>query len=124
MGRRNKLPVKPLSSLGLVLPTELKEYLTEQQQVLLKCIMASYTLQDIAVYTQYPRSEIMSELMQVGRQLCVYDLLEHQVLPEDIPTADYLRGWTGCQAEIKRRLHGKFSGKALKGRNRPKTGKN
>ena len=110
MGKRfrNKQDCKPLNKLGLQLPEELDKYLSKKQRILLKCILANYTIQDIAVYTKFSRSIIMNELVDLGRVLATYQLVECQIFPENISSTDYLKGWIDCKKFIRRLIHDKL----------------
>lgn len=108
--RKNKKPCKPIEELDLILPKELIDYLSEKQVLLLKCVMANYTLQDIAVHSKYSRTDIIDGLIDLGQSLGAYKLIACEICPKSVPNKDYLQGWLDCKKEARRIIYDKRKG--------------
>jgi hypothetical protein len=106
---RYKQKMVALEKLDIELPNELSEYLEEEEILLLKCMVANYTIQDLAVVTGYNRNYIMERLIDLGRALEAFRLVEEKIFPEDVPNVDYLKGWNDCKKYIRRTINGKLN---------------
>ena len=115
--RRNKKAFKAIQLLNLTLPEVLIEYLTTDQETLLKCVLANYTIEDMVRFTKYGRSVIIEELMLLGRTLSTYELLECKIFPENVPNTAYLKGWNDCKKFIRRSIYDKTEWQTIKDRN-------
>jgi len=108
MGRSpHKKKFLDLAKLSITVPSLLVKYLTPQEIKLLKCILAHYTIQEIVREVGLTRAEILEKLLLLGRGLAFYELLEDKIFPEDIPSADYFKGWNACKTVIRRLVNDK-----------------
>lgn len=106
---RYKQKAESIKRLNIELPEDLANYLTNKEAKLLKCMLANYTIQDIAVATGHSRPDVMGKLIDLGRALEAFHLVEECIFPKEVPSADYLRGWNDLKKRIRRMIYGKAS---------------
>ena len=96
----------PLDKLDINLPENIEEYLSKENLILLKCIMANYTIQDMAKHTGFSRNTIIYNLLDLGRYLFAYEILENKLFPlHNFNSANYLHGWKDCKNTIRRLIN-------------------
>lgn len=88
------------------LPEDLVKFLTDKQVDLLKCYLADYNFLEMAKTvgkTFRKRADLIDSLIDLGKALCAYKLLECDISPnifnEAKPKA-YLKGFNDCKKEI------------------------
>jgi|GEM_PF-3052385 len=101
MSKRERFSSNKVKNLQLDLPTNLKKFLTKKQILLLKCISSNLTIQEMVKVTKYTRKDIILHLMNLGRNLATYDMVENRCFPDKIPSSDYLKGWNDLKHQIK-----------------------
>jgi len=101
MSKREIFSSNKVKNLQLALPTNLRKFLTKKQVLLLKCISANLTIQEMVKVTKYTRKDIILHLMNLGRNLATYDMVENRCFPDKIPSSDYLKGWNDLKHQIK-----------------------
>jgi len=115
---RKREKVKPIREIQFNLPRALKTYLNDKEILLLKGMLANYTIQDMAVITGYNRKNIMERLIDLGRALHAFELAEQKIFPENVPSADYLVGFNDCKRLIRRLINERLNWrKTVKNRN-------
>lgn len=108
----------PIGELNLVLPEGLSDYLNEPELKLFQCMLANYNMQEMVKETGLNRATIMEHLIDLGRGLASYDLVECKIFPEDIPNDQFLQGWLECKKFIRRLIHDEIKWrKTIKNRN-------
>jgi len=96
----------PLDTLDIKLPENIENYLSKENTTLLKCIMANYTIQDMAKYTGFSRNRIIYNLLDLGRYLFAYEILENKLFPlHNFNSVNYLHGWKDCKNTIRRLIN-------------------
>jgi len=101
MSKREVFSSNKVKNLKLNLPTNLRKFLTKKQILLLKCISANATIQEMVKVTEYTRKDIIFHLMNLGRNLATYDMIENKCFPDNVHSADYLQGWNDLKHQIK-----------------------
>jgi len=101
MSKREIFSSNKVKNLKLDLPINLKKFLTKKQLLLLKCISANATIQEMVKVTEYTRKDIIFHLMNLGRNLATYDMIENKCFPDNVHSADYLQGWNDLKHQIK-----------------------
>lgn len=100
---------------------DLEKFLSPTQKQVLKCYLANYTYQEIAEQIgvgHRKRAMMMDALMDLGRALALYRILECEIVPDGRETKDdsFMRGWMSCKKFIWRLIKDEESRwKTLKG---------
>ncbi len=102
MHKNKSFSINAIKKMKLDLPVNLRKYLTRKQLLLLKCISSKLTIQTMVKITEYSRHNIIVELMQLGRTLATYDMLENNCFPKRISSEDYLDGWNDLKESIRK----------------------
>jgi len=108
----------PLPQLELTLPENLELYLNDREILILKGMLANYTIRDIAADTCFRRSDIMEYLIDLGRALQCFELCERRIIPDRVDSADYLKGFNACKKIIRREIHDKSWRQTIKDGNK------
>jgi hypothetical protein len=97
-----------LDNLNVPIPENIEKYLNKEQVVLLRCVLANYTLQEISKHTKLARKDILYSLLSLGRQLFAYEICENKLLPyTNFNSKNYLHGWRDCKNTVRRLVNGK-----------------
>jgi len=86
------------------LPEDLVQFLTPLQLKVLKCYLANYTYQEIAIELgigHRKKAKTLDILLEIGRALGLYHVLECElVLPKEQKSEDFIKGWVSCRKLI------------------------
>lgn len=110
--QKSKNRIKPIrkSKCDVNLPDSLDSFLNKEQSELLKCYIANYTYQELIISRDKikgscRRSEVMDLLIDLGRALALYRVLECEIVPEHTYKSKlYLKGFTDCKNQIWRSI--------------------
>jgi hypothetical protein len=87
-------------------PPDVAKFLTEKQILLLKCYMANYNFLEMSKAigkTYRKRDELIDALIDLGKALAVYNLLECDISPNIFgseKSKEYLKGFNDCKNQI------------------------
>ena len=99
-----------LDSLDVTIPENLEKYLDEEQKGLLKCYMSNCNFGEMATGLHLSRSKVISNLIELGGTLNMYNLLENGLIP-NIAEKDvgYMKGWLDSRKQLWRLINDKIT---------------
>jgi hypothetical protein len=103
------------------IPEDLSKFLSPSQCKVLKCYLANYTYQEIAIQIgvgHRKKAKMLDALIDLGRALALYRILECEIVPDTNGVKDesFMRGWMACKKFIWRLIKDEESRwKTLKG---------
>jgi hypothetical protein len=75
--------------------------LTSKQRVVLALFIESGSINQIAGKTKLSREEVLYQLMNIGRALAYYEIMDCSIFPQPLGNKkDYLKGWNDFRKRL------------------------